>query len=361
MSIRWFMGGKPHIEPYLRELEFVSNGSHEFIVPYGVREIKALVIGGGASYSKLLGGKGGGVISGIIPVKSGQTLTITVGGISTVGGTSSIVRAGDTLLQGNGGTSVNRGGTAYNQSVQILSNYSVKDLPTTIGKACISWLQMCNDAWEIYDFNAAGGASIGESTTSPGKKGTISSTGYGIGGKGASGLASGSGGAGVIGGAGGNHYSTGGEGGTGLGGGGGGGTGYSSHRTGGSGAGGSWNLVDGVPVPQVGYDGEYQYVSGGSMYTISGRGGSGFLMTRNGGYGSSGTYGAPGGGGGGGKFGGYGGNAGTPRESYFINGADGGSGGFGGNGGNGSARGNPNDNVDGVGGNGGPGAVVIWY
>ena len=47
MSIRWFMGGEPHIEPFLREQQFTSPGTFEFIVPYGVKEIKALVIGGG--------------------------------------------------------------------------------------------------------------------------------------------------------------------------------------------------------------------------------------------------------------------------------------------------------------------------
>ena len=103
--------GRPKIVPFLREQQFVSPGTYEFIVPRGVREIKALVIGGGASYSGQTGGKGGGVISGIIPVKGGDVFTVTVGSVTTTGGTSALVRAGTTLMQGLGGTVQTRGAT----------------------------------------------------------------------------------------------------------------------------------------------------------------------------------------------------------------------------------------------------------
>lgn len=64
--------GKPPIVPFLREQQFVSPGTHQFVVPSGVKEIKALVIGAGClaerhnSSAGNLGGRGGGVISGVI-------------------------------------------------------------------------------------------------------------------------------------------------------------------------------------------------------------------------------------------------------------------------------------------------------
>ena len=80
--------GKPPIVPFLREQQFVSPGTYEFVVPRGVKEVKALVIGAGClaerynSSAGNLGGRGGGVISGVIPVKGGDAFTVTVGSIA---------------------------------------------------------------------------------------------------------------------------------------------------------------------------------------------------------------------------------------------------------------------------------------
>lgn len=346
--------GKPPIVPFLREQQFVSPGTYEFVVPRGVKEIKALVIGGGASYSGQTGGKGGGVISGIIPVKGGNVFSVTVGAVATTGGTSSLVLAGTNALLSYGGTTSARGGTTYNSSlVTILSNYRNADLPTTQGKACTTWLQMANNDWKYYPYYASSGK--GGSATSI-NNGSLAPEGYGKGGSPTTDWMSGAGGggAGVFGGTG-NEAN--GAGGTGLGGGGGGTACIANSYKRYGGRGGSWSGV----TPGAGGNGNWPGVSG--SYALGGNGGSGYLMS-NGGAGNNTSYSggmACGGGGGGGKFGGYGGNGGTYSAGDFGCGGNGGGGGYGGNGGRGGSGSGTGYSSDGRGGNGGPAAVVIWY
>ena len=163
MIQKMFMGmmGASDVNPFSREQQFITSGTYEFVVPKGVKGIKALVIGGGAkgkTNGVATGGKGGGVISGIIKVRPGDILSIAVGAVlENVGGTSAITRAGDVLLQGNGGTNAARGGTAYAELVTLLSNYNATSLPTAVYKGCRSFLEMADDAWAFHPGFWAGG------------------------------------------------------------------------------------------------------------------------------------------------------------------------------------------------------------
>lgn len=359
MSIRWFMGAAPGIEPYLREQQYTTPGTYEFVVPSGVKTMKALVIGGGARYSNSTGGKGGGVISGTFNVNSDQVLNIVVGAVAaTKGGVSSIASFGKTLLLGDGGTNLKRGASLFSSDVNILSNYNAVNLPTTGGKACKSFLQMADDDWQYYPFYASSGAGLGglNGAVAPAVPGTLIGR-YGVGGNGS--LVTGpggGGGAGVIGGRGGspyynNNYNCGGEGGTGLGGGGGGG--ILNRNESFRGGDGGWWSNDGTLSAGGNYRASVGTPRGGS-------GGHGFMNPSGvalGGY--AGSIGSLGGGGGGegGGFGGYGGDGGKGSSDSEGFGGAGGNGGYGGNGGDGGSGGG---NV-GAGGNGGPGAVVIWY
>ena len=188
------MMGASDVNPFSREQQFITSGTYEFVVPKGVKGIKALVIGGGAkgkTNGVATGGKGGGVISGIIKVRPGDILSIAVGAVlENVGGTSAITRAGDVLLQGNGGTNAARGGTAYAELVTLLSNYNATSLPTAGYKGCRSFLEMADDAWAFHPGFWAGGNGGGYSSAygaTKGSSGKLGTGGYGIGGTGGTG------------------------------------------------------------------------------------------------------------------------------------------------------------------------------
>lgn len=358
MSIRWFMGAAPGIEPYTREQQYTTPGTYEFVVPSGVKTMKVLAIGGGAKYLGSTGGKGGGVISGIFDVIPGEVLRIIVG---YLGSPSTFHRADGIEFYAGAGHITSRGSTQYSIGITILSNYNSTDLPTTQGKACKSFLQMADDDWQYYPLYASSGAGLGgiNGAVAPAVAGTLTAQGYGVGGNGS--LVTGpggGGGAGVMGGRGGGPYyndnrNCGGQGGTGLGGGGGGGiVNRGSYESYNGGEGGWWSN-DGTL--SAGRD----YVKAAGV-PRGGAGGHGFMNPSGvalGGYASSiGSLGG-GGGGEGGGFGGYGGNGGNGSSDSEGFGGAGGNGGYGGNGGNGGSGGGEN----GKGGNGGPGAVVIWY
>lgn len=349
------MMGASDVKPFLREQQFISPGTYEFVVPRGVKEIKALVIGAGClaerynSSAGNLGGRGGGVISGVIPVKGGDAFTVTVGSIATTGGASALVRAGTTILQGFGGTLSARGATSYNALVTILSNYNAVDLPTATGKGAVHFLQMANDDWAYYDKyypdNPNPPRALSPGIGLPGSQNSAGGIGGGVGGGGGGGAGtSGQGSPGIAETGGGGYgereaspsytggashvtfraYGYGGAGGkipNGHGGGGGGGGGLGYGAKGGEG-GGPGELSDG-------------YHQGGQ----GGKGGDGGLF---GGYG----------GGGGGK--GVGASGGTKFKA-----GKGGRGGYGGDGGNSGKGGTLT--IDDLSASGGPGAVVIWY
>ena len=278
--------GKPPIVPFLREQQFVSPGTYEFVVPSGVKEIKALVIGGGAESPALTGtgGKGGGVISGIIPVKGGETFTATVGPVTTTGGASALVRAGTTLLEGLGGTASERGATAYSPLVSLLSNYNAVDLPTAEGKGAVNFLQMADDDWAFYEayFEFLVDPSVVPRSTvgkvgCPGYGGVYVKGKWGAGGTGQRGGAGGGGGGGAA-----TRGKVTGD-------------GDSSGHPGDGLIGG----LSGMPVyGGAGGDGGTGY--GG----YGGTGGTGYVL-------NTGAYGKGGNGGNGGEFGGYGGNGGN--------------------------------------------------
>lgn len=45
------MMGASEVKPFSREQQFITPGTYEFVVPRGVKQIKALVIGGGGGAS----------------------------------------------------------------------------------------------------------------------------------------------------------------------------------------------------------------------------------------------------------------------------------------------------------------------
>lgn len=348
------MMGASDVKPFLREQQFISPGTYEFIVPSGVKEIKALVIGAGCtaqSYSSSggnLGGRGGGVISGIIPVKGADAFTVTVGSVATTGETSVLVRSGTTILQSLGGTLSKRGATAYSSLVTLLSNYNAVDLPTAQGKGAVNFLQMADNDWAYYaqyypnNPNPPRAASPGFGTpgnpdVEGGRGGGVGGGGYGgttsSGDQGGAPTANGSGGTGaeVVGShAGGSSHGIYGNGGSG------GARKYSgSYACGGGGGGGGLGYGGGGGQP----GGNGVYANG---YQQGGRGGDG---------GNGGTFGGYGGGGGGKGIGASGGT--------MYSGGYGGRGGYGGDGGDcgeGSSL-----TIDDLSASGGPGAVVIWY
>ena len=107
--------------PAAEEL-YDAPGTYTFIVPAGVTEVSAIVIGGGGgaasspgtSNSSGGGGGGGGTAWGTFTVTPGETLDVIVGSngvggssgtaAGTAGGDSTIARGGTVLLSGGGGT-----------------------------------------------------------------------------------------------------------------------------------------------------------------------------------------------------------------------------------------------------------------
>ena len=179
------MMGASEVKPFSREQQFITPGTYEFVVPRGVKQIKALVIGGGGGASTNIGGKGGGVISGIVPVTSGDVLTVVVGAVASTGGTSALIHTGETLLQGFGGTNSKRGATAYNELVSVLSNYNAVDLPTRYGKYVSNFADFIDDRWSEPSYGEPGiGGAGGVFLSVNASKGGDGSPGNGFGGGG---------------------------------------------------------------------------------------------------------------------------------------------------------------------------------
>ena len=229
------------VAPPIGQVAYTTAGTYSWTVPNGVSTVCAVLVGGGSQTSN--GGTGGYPGGGLryindMPVTSGQTYTVVVGGAA---GNSSISRSGNTYIQANAGTDV--GGTG-----------------TTVGSGPFG--------------GTVGGGNGGD--------GGGSSSGFGFGGGGGAGGYSGNGGSGGGGGA--NGVGGSGSSGSGGGGGGGGGSGtggggsngggvgiYGQGSNGSGGAGGRYGGSSG----SAGSSGSGQnYGGGGSVYSNGSAGGA---------------------------------------------------------------------------------------
>ena len=304
-------------ESYTKEQVYTNYGSYVFTVPNGVRKIMALVIGHGAVHSGVVGGKGGGVISGTFQVTEGESISVDFD--RTI---SRVTYGGVPKMTAFPGSTTIRGGTAFDASVDIITNYNATNLPTANDPmaGCVTWKDMALGNWwmlkewlKVFPILAHPGKAYGPDRYVSGVAAGLITSAVGAGSAGPSD----------------------GEGGTGFGG------------SGGHSLGAQAN--------------EYITAGSGGPSLIWGRIEGGY-----GGYGKNNKYriDCSGGGGAGGPFGGYGGRAGFFVYAYtdvYHACGNGGNGGFGGNGGDGGTSVNTANFNNGAGGDAGPGAIVLFY
>lgn len=113
------MSGSNVFIPHKRnKVTFTSPGSTSFVVPKGITEIRATLVGGGASGGKGSvstgghGGSGGTCKEVILNVTPGETLTVVVGAGGAAPGTNNNPGnpGGNSSLAGSFGTVIARGG-----------------------------------------------------------------------------------------------------------------------------------------------------------------------------------------------------------------------------------------------------------